>query len=171
MNIKRIIALLLATVMLMALAACNDNAGDTDTTDIGGNTDNSVVDIETVKETIITELSITDARGLEAPRLLDLYGIKEEDITVTSSFVTMNAIFPHEVIMVNAVNSDKAEEIAEKLQTHLDEVKVQSQSYDAENYAIAQKCEVITEGLTVALFLSPDQDAMVEIFNRVAENG
>lgn len=162
MNIKRLSALLLAFVMIFALAACSDNTGD-------GNSDTAVVDIETVKETIISELSITDARSLDSTRLLDLYGIKEEDITASACFVTMNAIFPDEVIMVNAVNKDKAQEIAELLQTHLDAVKVQSQSYDAENYAIAQKCEVMTEGLTVALFLSPDQEAMVEIFNRIAE--
>ncbi len=166
MNIKRFSALLLAFVMIFALAACSDNTGDGNS---GGNSDTAVVDIETVKETIISELSITDARSLDSSRLLDLYGIKEEDVTASACFVTMNAIFPDEVIMVNAVNKDKAQEIAEMLQTHLDAVKVQSQSYDAENYAIAQKCEVMTEGLTVALFLSPDQEAMVEIFNRIAE--
>lgn len=166
MNIKRLSALLLAFVMLFALAACSDNTGDGNN---DGNSDTAVVDIETVKETIISELSITDARSLDSTRLLDLYGIKEENITASACFVTMNAIFPDEVIMVNAVNKDKAQEIAEMLQTHLDAVKVQSQSYDAENYAIAQKCEVMTEGLTVALFLSPDQEAMVEIFNRIAE--
>lgn len=167
MKIKRLSALLLALVMLFALAACSDNTGDGNN---DGNSDTAVVDIETVKETIISELSITDARSLDSTRLLDLYGIKEEDVTASACFVTMNAIFPDEVIMVNAVNKDKAKEIAELLQTHLDAVKVQSQSYDAENYAIAQKCEVMTEGLTVALFLSPDQEAMVEIFNRIAEN-
>ncbi len=166
MNIKRFSALLLAFVMIFALAACSDNTGDGNN---DGNSDTAVVDIETVKETIISELSITDARSLDSSRLLDLYGIKEEDVTASACFVTMNAIFPDEVIMVNAVNKDKAQEIAEMLQTHLDAVKVQSQSYDAENYAIAQKCEVMTEGLTVALFLSPDQEAMVEIFNRIAE--
>lgn len=166
MNIKRFSALLLAFVMIFALAACSDNTGDGNS---DGNSDTAVVDIETVKETIISELSITDARSLDSSRLLDLYGIKEEDVTASACFVTMNAIFPDEVIMVNAVNKDKAQEIAEMLQTHLDAVKVQSQSYDAENYAIAQKCEVMTEGLTVALFLSPDQEAMVEIFNRIAE--
>lgn len=167
MNIKRFSALLLAFVMIFALAACSDNTGDGNN---DGNSDTAVVDIETVKDTIISELSITDARSLDSSRLLDLYGIKEEDFTASACFVTMNAIFPDEVIMVNAVNKDKAQEIAELLQTHLDAVKVQSQSYDAENYAIAQKCEVMTEGLTVALFLSPDQEAMVEIFNRIAEN-
>lgn len=167
MNIKRFSALLLAFVMIFALAACSDNTGDGNS---DGNSDTAVVDIETVKETIISELSITDARSLDSSRLLDLYGIKEEDVTASACFVTMNAIFPDEVIMVNAVNKDKAQEIVELLQTHLDAVKVQSQSYDAENYAIAQKCEVMTEGLTVALFLSPDQEAMVEIFNRIAEN-
>ena len=166
MNIKRFSALLLAFVMIFALAACSDNTGDGNS---DGNSDTAVVDIETVKETIIRELSITDARSLDSSRLLDLYGIKEEDVTASACFVTMNAIFPDEVIMVNAVNKDKAQEIAEMLQTHLDAVKVQSQSYDAENYAIAQKCEVMTEGLTVALFLSPDQEALVEIFNRIAE--
>lgn len=166
MNIKRFSALLLAFVMIFALAACSDNTGDGNN---DGNSDTAVVDIETVKETIISELSVTDARSLDSSRLLDLYGIKEEDVTASACFVTMNAIFPDEVIMVNAVNKDKAQEIAEMLQTHLDAVKVQSQSYDAENYAIAQKCEVMTEGLTVALFLSPDQEAMVEIFNRIAE--
>lgn len=149
---KRIIGAVLAFVMLFAFCACSD-----------GKT-NTAVDIASVKSQIISELKIDGAMDIASTRLLDLYGIEEVWIADSQCFVTMDGVFPDEVIMVRAADKSAVTQIEEKLNARLNEVKVQSQSYDPENYAIAQECKVITQGTVVALFLSPDHEVMEKIF-------
>lgn len=150
---KRVFCVLFALLMILSLAAC------------GGDDSSKVIDIAAVKDQMIADLQIEGAMDVDASRLLNLYGIAEEDITESACFVTMDGVFPDEIVMVNAIDNDAVERIEEKLNARLDEVKVQSQSYDPENYAIAQECHVITDGLTVVLFLSPEHEAMEEIFS------
>ena len=67
--------------------------------------------------------------------------------------------------MVEAVDSAAAQRIQEKMENRLKEVKNQSQSYDAENYALAQKCTVETTGNYIALFLSAKYEDMQTIYH------
>ena len=66
--------------------------------------------------------------------------------------------------MVEAVDEAAAEAVALCLQNRLDEVMVQSQTYDADNYAAAQQCQVWRDGLFVSLILSPLQAEMVACY-------
>ncbi|MBQ8000825.1 MAG: DUF4358 domain-containing protein [Ruminococcus sp.] len=149
---KRLIGAVLALMMIFALCACSDS------------NDNTAVDIASVKAEIISELKMDGTMDIDSSRLLDLYGIEEAWIADSQCFVTMDGVFPDEVIMVRAADKSAVSKIEEKLEARLSEVKVQSQSYDPENYAIAQECEVITHGTVVALFLSPDHQVMEKIF-------
>lgn len=149
---KRVISVFLIVLMIASLTAC------------AGDSQDYTVDIANVKESIISELGIDGAMDLGTDRLLDLYGIEAEDVDSSACFVTMDGVFPDEIIMVNAKSKEAMSRIEEKLRSRLDEVKVQSQSYDPENYAMAQECKVMTKGMTVALFLSPDHEAMEEMF-------
>lgn len=150
---KRILSVLFAILMLVSLCACSEQTGG-----------NTVADIAAVKEQIINDIKMDGTMDLPASRLLDLYGIEEEWIVDSQCFVTMEGVFPDEVIMVRAKDKDSVSKIEEKLEARLNEVKVQSQSYDPENYAIAQECKVITDDTVVVLFLSPEHSKMEKIF-------
>ncbi len=150
---KRFFGAVLALVMIFALCACT-----------GDSNANTAVDIVFVKEQIISELKMDGTMDIDSSRLLDLYGIEEAWIADSQCFVTMDGVFPDEVIMVRATDKTAVSQIEEKLTARLNEVKVQSQSYDPENYAIAQECKVITDDTVVALFLSPDHQVMEKIF-------
>ncbi len=151
---KKILCTLAAILCMLSLFACGaGNAADT-----------KDVDIALVKENIITELKIEGAMDVPAERLLALYGIDAADIAESACYVTMDGVFPDEIVMIKATDSDAAKRVEEKLEARLNEIKVQSQSYDPENYAIAQECAVLTQGNTVALFMSPNHAQMEEIF-------
>ncbi len=153
---KKIIALVLAVLTIFALTACG-----------GGSA--KEIDIAAVKETIVTDLAVEGSMDIDASRLLDLYGIAAEDIEESACYITMDGVFPEEIIMVKAVDGDAAKRVEEKLNTRIEEVKVQSQSYDAENYALAQECKVIKEGNYVAMFLSAKHAEMEDIFTNAAK--
>ncbi len=153
---KKIIALVLAVLTIFALTACGGDSA-------------KEIDIAAVKETIVTDLAIEGSMDIDSSRLLDLYGIAAEDIEEAACYITMDGVFPEEIIMVKAVDADAAKRVEEKLNARIEEVKVQSQSYDAENYALAQECKVIKEGNYVAMFLSAKHAEMETIFTNAAK--
>ena len=71
--------------------------------------------------------------------------------------------------MIQAKDTDAAKRIADLLNNRLTEVKKQSESYDPDNYALAQKCSVQTKGVYVTLFLSPKYAQMTALFNEAAK--
>ena len=122
------------------------------------------VDLSAVRADIISQLSIADPLNLETDALLNLYGIDASLVAQSASFVTMSGTFPDEVILVEAVDEAAAATIQEKLQNRLNEVLVQSESYDPDNYKAAQSCQVRVNGLYVSLILSPKQADMAAIY-------
>ncbi len=152
---KKIICAVLAVICMLSLFACG----------AGENTPAKDIDIQAVKEQIITDLKVEGAMDIQPARLLALYGVEEADIADSACYVTMDGVFPDEIVIIKATDADAAKRVEEKLQTRLDEIKVQSQSYDPENYAIAQECKVLKSGNTVALFMSPNHEDMEAIFN------
>ena len=122
-------------------------------------------DIVAIKEQIITELAIEGAMDISTDRLLDLYGIEAESVKTSACFVTMGGAFPDEIVMIEAVDSASAKQIAQKLESRLADVSNQAQNYDAESYAQFQKCKVQTDGVYVALFISAQAEQMQKLFN------
>ena len=161
---KRIIALLLCLLCTVSLFACG--AGSNDETSNENNSQQTAnVNLTEIKDSIITKLAIDGAMDMDTSMLLNLYGIDEADVKESACFATMDGVFPDEIVMVRATDSNASARIAEKLQTRLEAVLVQSKNYDAQNYEIAQKCKVITKGDIVALFISANHETMQGIFN------
>ena len=149
---KKMLALFLAAVLAFSFAACSSGTA-------------KEVNLEEVRTKIVDDLAISDPTLLSSTDLLDLYGIQEADVKQSACFVTMSGIFPDEALMVEAVDFAAAQRIQEKMENRLKEVKNQSQSYDAENYALAQKCTVETNGNYIALFLSAKYEDMQTIYH------
>lgn len=121
------------------------------------------VDLSAVRDDIINKLSVQNPLKIETPALNNLYGIGADLVAQSASFVTMSGTFPDEIILVEAVDEAAAETIRSCLQKRLEEVLVQSETYDAENHAAALECQVVVNGLYVSLILSPKQAEMCEI--------
>lgn len=122
------------------------------------------VDLAAVRTAIVDQLGLTDPLNLDTDALNNLYGIDPSLIAQSASFTVAAGTFPDEVIMVEAVSDEAVATIQEKLQSRLDEVLVQSQSYDAENYKAAQSCQVRVNGRFVSLILSPKQADIAAIY-------
>lgn len=121
-------------------------------------------DLGTIKKTIISTLKISDSMDISQARLNDLYGIDSKDIASSACFITVSGSFPEEAIMLEASSSQAKGRIVNLLNSRLADVKVQSESYDEENYALAQSCKVISKGNYVALFISASHSEMEKIF-------
>ena len=158
--IKKITAILLVAMMILSFASCG-GAGDS-----GEKTEApKAIDLQAVKAEMVTQFNIESPIDLDNDKLLNQYGIAAETVASSGSFIVRTAIFPAEIVMIEAVDENAAKEIAGKLQTRLDDLKVQSQSYDAESYAIAQGCSVLTNGKYVAMFFSEHGAEMEKLYN------
>lgn len=151
----------LISVLLLLLSFCA--CGNTQEPSDSGTQAAGAPSLSEIQADIISSLKVGDHTEIDAERLLNLYGIEENDFTQSACFVTTSGAFPHEVIMLEAADEDAAAKIAEKLQNRLTEVQNQYKDYDAESYALAQECSVNTDGLLVSLFLSPEHEAMREV--------
>ena len=122
------------------------------------------VDLAAVRTAIVDQLGLSDPLNLDTDALNNLYGIDPSLVAQSGSFTVAAGTFPDEVVMVEAVSDEAVATIQEKLQSRLDQVLVQSQSYDAENYKAAQSCQVRVNGRFVSLILSPKQADIAAIY-------
>lgn len=150
---KRTILWITTVLLIVGLSGCGKTAD---------NTANLV--LSEVRTAMIDAQGTEEAYLLDTNALLNLYGIHEEDVAQSASYVTMSGTFPDEIILVEAVDEDAAERIAASLETRLNEVMIQSETYDPDNYKAAQACKVETNGLYISLILSPNQASLTEIY-------
>lgn len=159
---KKILIISLVILTAFAFAGCDKQA---ENPSIPENQQTIEADLFEVRDKIINDLSISDAILIESADLFDLYGISEDMLLQSASFVTMDGTFPHEIVMTQGKDSKTADTIESALSTRLSEVLLQSKSYDAENYALAQECKVVRKGEFVSIFLSPLQNDMLSVYN------
>lgn len=152
---RKFTGMLLALLLALSLTAC------------GG--ENKTMDIAAVKESIIQDLGVEGPLDLATDRLTDLYDIDTADIKNSASFITMGGSFPDEIVIIEAADANAASRVEEKLEARLAEVMNQSQNYDAENYALLEKCKVQKTGNYVALFISAQNTEMQKIFENAAK--
>ena len=149
---QRTIALIVSLLLALGLTAC------------GGKVE-VAVDLTDVRGAMLEVQAPDEPWLLETDALKNLYGIEADDVQQSASYVTMSGTFPDEIILVQAVDEKAAERIQSALKARLSEVMVQSQSYDPDNYAAAQKCTVTVNGTYVALILSPEQESLRAVYD------
>ena len=169
---KKILLLMCILIIAFVFVSCKSNdlayENNTVTQDDSAPVFDSVntdVDLALIKDNIIKSVQIKDPIMVETSRLKNLYGIEETSVKQSACFVTMDGVFPAEIIMIEAKDSANAEKIAELLENRLNEVKIQSQSYDPENYKLAQQCTVDINGNYVTMFLTAEHREMKNIYN------
>lgn len=158
---KKFLSVILVLTLIFSFAACTKNDAEGNPSD---KTPSEItIDINALKNTIIEKAELTDPLELNAEGLCELYDIDSADVSEAVCVTTLDGTFPDEVIIIKAANEDAQKRITDKLSSHLDDVKIQSQNYDAENFALAQKCRIIEKGNYLALFISAKHAQMEKI--------
>lgn len=158
---KKFLSLILVLTLILGLTACTEKTPEEKPSD---KTPGEItIDINAVKNTIVEKTELADPLELGAEQLCELYDIDVNDIAEAVCVTTLDGTFPDEVIIIEAASNEAKSRITEKLSAHLDDVKVQSQNYDAENYALAQECKIIEKGNFIALFISAKHAQMEKI--------
>ena len=148
---KRLVFFSLALVFIL----CGCSAGGAEEPD---------APISEILEEMISETQTPQPLPIDKDALSSLYGIKADDVGQCACAVTMNGVFPDEMLIIKAKDAEAAGRIKQCLDTRLKEVLEQSRGYDAASYAVAQKCRVNENGLYLSLFVSAKHEEMNEIY-------
>ncbi len=117
-----------------------------------------------ILQEIVSGTGITGEIPVDETNLTALYGIGGEDVAECACCITMNGIFPDEILLIRASSDEAAQRIVKSLEARLDEVKNQSKNYDPGSYEIAQKCRVERTGDYISFFVSAKHVQMRAIY-------
>lgn len=158
---KRLIAFVMLLVCMFTLVACSDNSNNSN----NGSEKSVTVNIQDVKKQILEKIDIVDPMDMTTERACVQYYLDAADVKDTACVIAMGGAFPEEIIMIEAVDADAAERVAEKLSAKLKDLLNQSANYDADTNALLQECSVVVDGNYVTLFIHAEHAQMREIFN------
>ena len=143
---KKVISLILALALLMSMSAC------------GGKKETASVDVKALYESYsqyLPEMFYPDEATL-----LNFLGIRAEDCVQYKVAICAEGLRADEVWLIEAKDAAALENLTAlanaRIQSKLDE----TETYAPDQYLIVQKAEVLTNGLYLALFISPDVDAL-----------
>lgn len=151
---KKYIALLLAVLML-CLAGCG-----------GKDQTKNVIDVQSVYDSMADLLP--EMLPMDEAMMLNFCGIKAEQCKQVVVAVCSDGLRADEVWLIEAVDEGALEELKNLADGRLTRKGEESITYSPEQYEVVKKAEVITVGNYLAVLVSPNVDALVEIFNEAA---
>lgn len=160
MKIKSILALLLCLLMSISLFACTGDGGETPAS--------KPVDLSAVMAEINSKFSFSDEnmRTVDDTDSLDLYySIAPENVKQFAAQTTKDTANDiTEIILIEAVDADAAERIADALEIRRQSQRDLCNSYSPELVAIIDACPVETNGNFISLIISDNAEAINECY-------
>ena len=150
---KRLIALLLV-ILTLCLAGC------------GGKEQAVEMDAQAVYESM--EGTLPEMLVMDEAMMLNFCGIKAEQCAQVVVAVCSDGLRADEVWLIEAADEAALKELEGLAEGRLTRKGEESITYSPEQYEVVKKAEVITAGNYLAVLVSPDVDALVDIFNDAA---
>lgn len=147
--------LLLTFGMALALSACGSSKEK-----------EADVDLSAVMDEITSEYDLPDMMSVSTDEnLTSFYGIDPEDVESYAIQICSTGIDADEIVLIRAVDTDAAARVEEQLEERYESKLSQMEDYLPEQYDIIKECSVETNGTYVSMIISPDAEAMTELYN------
>lgn len=150
---KRLMAIVLAAVLLLGLAAC------------GGGGKNA--DLSGVYESM--EATLPDMILADETLMLNMFGIKAEDCEQVVVAFCGDGLKADEVWLIEAKDTDALERIQGLAENRVKAKAAETEFYLPDQYAVVQEGEIITQGNYLALLVSPDVDTLKGLFEKAVK--
>lgn len=145
---KRMFALILTMAMLLSMAACGGEAAP----------QKKSVDLNAVYEGY--QAMLPDMFLMDADTMLNFLGIEAADCVQAIAAVSGDGLRADEVWLIEAKDQAALERIENLAKTRLVAKEDETVSYNPEQYQVVIKAELITEGMYLALLVSPEVETM-----------
>jgi len=150
---KKIISLCLALLLLCA-AGCDAQSVK--------------MDMPGVYADICKAVQMPEMLELNESLMLDYCGIKAEDVNQAVVMICADSLRTDEIWLLEAVDANAASRLAELAEKRLAKKGEESVTYSPAQYAVVQKAQLLQEGNYIALIVSPDSEAMAQVFLKAA---
>ena len=144
---KKAMSLILALVLVLGLTAC------------GGKTEETVsVDVNALYESYaqyMPEMFFPDE-----DTMLNFLGISVEDCVQYKVAICAEGMRSDEIWLIEARDAAALEELQQLAQTRIQAKLDETVSYAPDQYVVVEKAEVLTQGNYLALFISPEVEAL-----------
>ncbi len=161
---KRIVSFLLAALMLLTLTACGGEEPEVVT---APPTEPTPVQLQIPFDAMLEKMP-TMIR-LDETMMLNFCGIDAQDCVQAHVATCADGLRTDEVWLLEAVDEAALERLKTMAETRLRMKGEESISYSPEQYAVVEKAQVIVNGLYLAVLVSPDVDALAEIWHNAVK--
>lgn len=151
-------ALSLALLFTLGAAAC------------GGGSKPAQPDVNEVMSALLEKAPISGSLELSEADMLNFYGIQADQMEAFSAQLAADGITANEIVLVKAVDEESAEAVEDKLENRLEARRNEFNSYLPDQYAVVEESEVQRDGVYVSLIISPQQDALTELYDSYFDN-
>jgi len=148
------ISLALALIGLLCLCACGAQGGG----------EAQPVDMQAVYDSIAQQLELPQMMELSEKRMSNYYGIEASECPQAVVMLSEAGLSVDEIWLIEASGDEEAARIEEVALSHITQLCAETEKYSPELYAVCKNGQVIRQGANVALFISPDAEAMASIF-------
>lgn len=144
---KKTISLLLVLTMVLGLAACGSKKEEAKTVDVAALYDSYTQ--------YLPEMFFPDE-----DTLLNFLGIQASDCAQYKVAICAEGLRADEVWLIEAKDQAALENLQQLAQTRIQAKLDETVTYVPDQYVIVEKAQILTNGLYLALLISPDVDAM-----------
>lgn len=143
---KKICSLILALALVLSLAAC------------GGKTEAVSIDVNALFDSYSQYLP--DMFYPDESTMISFLGIDIADCVQYKIAICAEGMRSDEVWLIEAKDEAALENLRQLAESRIQSKMDETISYAPDQYAIVEKAEVLTNGLYLALLVSPDVDAL-----------
>lgn len=122
------------------------------------------VDVESLLETMAEQTEWEDMMSMNVKHLKNLYGIEEADLTSFAGAMKTDGITADEVLILEAKDTETAEALVKKLQARLKAKSNEAKDYLPAQYKVIEEAEILQKERYAALLVSPDVEALLELW-------
>ena len=151
---KKIFAILLCAVMLLSMAACGSEPASAP--------EKKNVDLNALYESFST--SLPEMWVLDEEMMLNMYGIKAEDCTQVITAIVKTGLNADEIWLIEAKDEAALEQLKTLANSRMQAKADETIDYLPDQYVFVEKGVILTEGLYLALIVSPDVDNLKAAF-------
>lgn len=152
-----------ALAACVLLTGCGNNGGESAST--GDTSTVSVAEKTPAERTaeLLDAVELPEMSEVTADKLLAYYGIEEADVTEFSAYVAGAGVYPDEFGVFEAVDTDAAERILEKLEKRIEKQEKTYKDYSPDEMYKFEGAYLAMNGTHVSFAICADNDTAEEI--------
>ena len=163
---KRLFAMILAVVMLLSLVGCGSDTNEETQPETLPQESLAPADMEKIYEAMAEKMP--EMIRMDETTMMNFCGIQAQDCVQVVAAICADGLITDEVWLIEAKDEAALERLKNLAESRLQMKGEESITYSPEQYEVVQKAQVLTNGLYMALIVSPDVEALAEIFRASA---